>query len=214
MTTPSRLAMGRRPVRTPRRATVSPFVGRVFAPPETPPVFVGQPFNTLNLILPGASDVTIGTIKKALTSQSGVASATKFEFRIQSVQVWSDSLRVTVSPIDFLRADSSTSVELTTISSNGMKNAWARAGYVWPEAHRQSVLYSEQADMLIVKIAPKSVEAHLKILWKGAEYKLSRPEETLVESTNSLTREEFSLRERLAALEARVEESLILGCPE
>jgi len=120
--------------------------------------------------------------------------------------VWSNAPRVSLAPIDFLRNHEDAGVELTTIVSNAMKNAYARAGYIYPEAHQQHTFYSDEAgkeaSRELIRIN-SCIELHIKLLWKGAQFQLSIPEVVLASSSHSVS-EEFDIVSRLSLLEAKM----------
>lgn len=179
----SRLSRGRKNVSKKTPSSRSLFGGRMFYPSEAPPVFAGQPWNQIQLILPSPSEVKISTIKAALLAQTGCSGA-KFEFRIQSFALWSSATKVAVAPYDFCREDTTTGLELTNLMSTSMRNAYARVGYIYPITHQQRVIYSEDTDRTLISIVGGSIEMHLKVLWRGAEFKLKIVDEICITSNN------------------------------
>lgn len=184
------------------------FSGRVFHPSEAPPVFSGQPWNQIQLVVPSPAEVKISTIKGCLASQSGCANS-DFEFRIQSFAVWSDATKFGVSPIDYLRPSSDPGLELVNLVSNSMKNAYARVGYIYPQSHQQYVLYSKDTDRVLITVHSKAIEMHLKVLWRGADFKMKLIEEQVLCSGSSVCSgiEDLAVQARLANIERLLQDT-------
>lgn len=210
---PSRLAYNRKVKRGAKgnNSVVSrnSFSGRLFHPSEAPPVFSGQPWNQIHLIIANPSEVKISTIKTKLSSQSGCSNS-DFEFRIQSFSVWSDAVKFSVSPIDYIRPSGQTGLELVNLVSNSMKNAYARVGYIYPQSHQQHVLFTKDEDRTLIVVS-KAIEMHLKLLWRGADFKLSLIEEESVSARSSSTSSsgivDLTLDARLANIERLLQDA-------
>lgn len=183
------------------------FSGRLYHPSEAPPVFSGQPWNQIQLIIASPSEVKISTIKNALVAQTGCAGA-DFEFKIQSLAVWSGSLKFSVAPIDFIRPQTDTGLELVNLVSTSMKNAYARVGYIYPASHQQHVIYTKDTERTLIVVTPQALEMHLKLLWRGAEFKLKLVEEIFVGSGSSNSGiVDLSLQARLANIERLLQDT-------
>lgn len=171
-------------------------------------MFSGQPWNQINLVIPSPGEVKISTIKAALVAQTGCAGS-DFEFRLQSFALWSNAPKVAVSPIDLLRSTSLAGIELVNLVSTSMKNAFARVGYIYPEAHQQICLYSKDQDKVLITVTPQAIEMHLKVLWKGADFKLKIIEEVFVGAGSSISGEfiDVSVQARLANIERLLQET-------
>lgn len=186
----------------------SMFSGRLYHPSEAPPVFSGQPWNQIQLIITNPGAVKISTVKAALLAQTGCAGS-EFEFRVQSFATWANVQKFSVSPIDLLRVPSDPGVELVNLVSTGMKNSFARVGYVYPQSIQQHVIYTKDTDQLLITVAPQALEMHFKILWKGADFKLKILEEICVSSASSFAGEvvDSSVQARLANIERLLQDA-------
>lgn len=182
------------------------FTGRLYYPSEAPPVFSGQPWNQIQLIIPTPSEIKISTIRSVLVAQTGCAGS-EFEFKIQSLAVWSDAQKFGVAPIDFMRPSSESGLELANLVSTSMKNAYARVGYVYPTSHQQYVMYTRDSDRLLITVS-KALEMHLKVLWRGADFKLKLVEEISIGSGSSNSGiVDLSVQARLANIERLLQDA-------
>lgn len=193
--------------------------GHKLIPPETPPVFVGQPWNNLTLILRIKSSsnqetkILVEQVRVALRAQTGFnnvpdapksAGACHFDIRIKSMNVWAiDSQSMTLMPMDLIVSES----ELTRIDSNVQKNMFARAGYKLPLAQSSITLATAKvpSKVILILLGSAAFEVHINLLWKGADSALPIVQYTYPAST---------LKIRQRQLEAELAELKLLDDAE
>lgn len=161
--------------------------GHKLLPPETPPVFVGQPWNNITVILrikAEGSDhkITVEDLRVALRAQAGfnnvpdnttTTTLLHFDFRVKSILAWAtDGHSMCMMPMDII-ADTT---ELVRIDSNAQRNMYARAGYKLPLAQSSMTVSTARSSKKIICIllGANSYEVHMNLLWKGADTALPK----------------------------------------
>lgn len=161
--------------------------GHKLLPPETPPVFVGQPWNSITVILRITADgsdqkITVEDLRVALRAQTGfnnvpdtvtTTQLLHFDFRVKNILAWAtDGHSMCMMPMDII-ADTT---ELVRIDSNAQRNMYARAGYKLPLAQSSMTISTARSPkkVICILLGANSYEVHLNLLWKGADTALPK----------------------------------------